>query len=243
MPASGSEIIQPIQLAQPTQLAQPARRAEFINDAAGVLTETEFAELSQMLTRHNQQGPGRLLVCIIPRLPAGQNSRQYANSYLAAQEKLQTKGKWLGWNDRVLLLVVTNDRLIWLQARPAVWDILNSEERQRIIDQTIDPAILAGHFYQGIHAGIKAISHDLQTSPKPSVNYPQLAKSIALGLLRWVGFLLVLLLGSTILFTALHEAAHALVAWLVGLRVYRISIGYGRRLFEFPSRIRTQGSS
>lgn len=211
-----------------SQPSQPPRRADFINDEAGVLTETEFAELSRLLTQHNERGPGRLLVCLIRRLPEEQTMREFALTYLNQQP-----GHWYEKTDHILVLIVTDRARVCLQVGAAFTDILPEPTRNRILNETIDPAIEAKAYFQGLNASLNELSHALQTSPIPPAGFRQIAVGIVRSLLTWLGLFVLLLGSSTILLTTLHEAAHALVARLVGLRVYRITIGYGRRLFAF----------
>lgn len=129
-----------------------------IIDEAAVLSQNQRDQINTLLSTHNQKGPGRISVLLVEKLPPDKSIEQFTRARInqpppAAGEKL----------DRVLLAIALHDRKMRIETSKDVSTLLPDAFCKSIIDKTIAPHFKQTNYFQGIHAGLSALTNKLAT--------------------------------------------------------------------------------
>ena len=135
--------------------AQPKPQSGIVDEAA-ILSQNHRDQINALLSTHNQKGPGRISVIIIQKLPPDTSIDQFTQARInqpprAANEKL----------DRVLLAVAIQDRRMRIETSKDVSALLPDAFCKSVIDKTIAPHFKQTNYFQGIHAGLSALTNKL----------------------------------------------------------------------------------
>ena len=196
----------------------------FLHDSALALPADSRREIADWLRRYAQLDRGRVYLEIIETLPPNMTASAYV------QARLNEWGR-PKYDDRVLLLVVLEQQTLWLHTSDTTRAVISDEEARRICQSVMLPYFQRRAYVPGLKAGLQRITEKLQVGMRPAWQRKwdrkwETTKTLcAYGLAFWLVSLL-LIIG--------HEASHSLVAQLAGLRVYRVAIGSGQTLCEFP---------
>jgi uncharacterized membrane protein YgcG/tetratricopeptide (TPR) repeat protein len=215
----------------------------FVFDDARLLTEKQRLELNATLARHNQRRAGTLFLCLIEQVPQNFTAEQYADARLWMAQSPDAKD-YDAFEKRALLLVVAQEKSVWIATGNAATDALTKAECKQICRQVIHPLFERGQYQAGLQAGLAQMSREL-TEGKDLMRATALRGGLSfLSLFGYAGYgigvsflsvgkLLLLYGGVFFLLILLHEAAHAAVARLMGLSVTWVSIGCGKTLLTF----------
>jgi uncharacterized protein len=130
----------------------PAAGNVLVTDEAEMLTEKQRTALSDLLLRHNQQGPGRIFLVTIKQLPPNTTIEKYAVAKI--NEKPFAPGERL---DRILVLVALQDRKLRIETSKEVWPLLPDEFCKGVIDTVITPKFKEKRYDEGLTAGITSV--------------------------------------------------------------------------------------
>jgi uncharacterized protein len=132
-------------------------RMPVLRDEAQLLGREHAAEVSKMLEAHNARGPGWLYVLIIKQLPPGVTIEEYALKKI--NERSPAKNEKA---DRVLVAIAVNDRKLRIETSKEVWERLPDSFCKSVIDDLITPRFKQQKYYEGLHAGISALTARLR---------------------------------------------------------------------------------
>ena len=136
--------------------------AGILYDGAKLLNEKENEAISEILSDHNSEGPGRISVVTIKELPNEVTIEQYAYGLINAIPSFENEKK-----DRIILLISLKDRELRIETSESVWDILTDKECESIIKNDIAPNFKNKQYFKGIKAGLTAIIDELK-EPQPN---------------------------------------------------------------------------
>lgn len=127
-----------------------------VTDEAGILSEKQRDQINSLIATHNQKGPGRIAVLIVQKLPPGTTIEQLAAARI--NQPLPATGEKL---DRVLLAIALHDRKMRIETSKDVWPLLSDSFCKTVIDKTIAPHFRQTNYFEGIHAGLSALTNKL----------------------------------------------------------------------------------
>lgn len=122
----------------------------WVTDNAGLLTQSQEAELEDLMGSY-QQGTGHELSLLTVKSLGGRPIEEFA---------LETARTWgvsgRNLNDGALLVVASEDRTMRFEVGQGLEDRLTDATCGRIIRDVIAPAFRDGRFYDGLREGIQA---------------------------------------------------------------------------------------
>ncbi|MCP4401462.1 MAG: SUMF1/EgtB/PvdO family nonheme iron enzyme [bacterium] len=124
----------------------------YLEDVAGVLTQTQQKELLELLAPRNSTNLGRIFIQIIPKLPEDTTVEAYAHMRINDPPSQRSEP-----NDRILLVVAVNDRKVRIETSKNVWKFLTDNECTAIIKEHLVPHFRQENYFQGIYDGILAM--------------------------------------------------------------------------------------
>jgi hypothetical protein len=128
-----------------------------LSDEAQLLSREQATEISKLLEAHNAHGPGRIYVVIIKQLPPGVTIEQYALKKINERPRGNNEKA-----DRVLVAIAVDDRKLRIETSKEVRELLPNAFCKNVIDDTITPRFKQEKYYEGLHAGISALSARLR---------------------------------------------------------------------------------
>lgn len=229
---AGAQELQPV----------PARAAR-VTDLTSTLTPDQQNQLEGRLAALEREKGAQFAVLIVPTVKP-ETIEQYALR-VAEQWKLGRKGV----DDGVLLLVAKQDRKLRIEVGYGLEGALNDATAKRIIAEVITPQFKAGHFYEGIDAGVLRIVDVIGGEPLPP---PKTAAgqasgdgfdvedllivglvlvTVVAGILRAIfgRFLSAAMVGGLAGFIVMLIASSLLVAGVVGVIVFVLALITGGR--------------
>jgi uncharacterized protein len=136
-----------------------------ITDLAGVLTPEQAASLEEKLRQFEASDSTQIAVLIIPSLE-GEVLEDFSER-VATAWRLGQKGR----DNGALLLVAMKERRVRIEAGYGLEPTLTDIRSRRIIQDEILPAFKQQQYYEGIDAGVTAITQTVrgvyQGSPQP----------------------------------------------------------------------------
>lgn len=131
--------------------------AGILYDDAKLLTAKENEVISDILSIHNSEGPGRISIFTIKELPKDVSIERYAYGLVNAIPWYENEKR-----DRILLLIAVKDRKLRIETSRDVWDLLTDDECRHIIKNVIAPEFKKERFYAGINSGLIALINELK---------------------------------------------------------------------------------
>jgi uncharacterized protein len=181
-------------LAFPADALEIAERPEGrVTDQTRTLSAAEISSLNQKLAAFELETTNQIVVLLIPSLQ-GESLEDYSIR-LAEKWKIGQKGK----NNGVILLVVKNDKKLRIEVGYGLEGALPDALAGSIIRNEIAPGFKAGHFYQGIDAGINAIMAATKGEYKPTRKNVQRSQGFPI----WVPVLFILVFGLMFLMSSI----------------------------------------
>jgi uncharacterized protein len=122
-----------------------------VMDLAGILKDSEAADLKVKLKRLEIDTTAQIAILIIPDLQGEvleKYSLRVAKTWKLGQKIL---------NNGVLLLVAMRDRKLRIEVGLGLENILTNETCKEIIENEMIPLFKKGEYYQGIDKGVSAI--------------------------------------------------------------------------------------
>jgi uncharacterized protein len=122
-----------------------------VMDLAGILKDSEVADLKAKLKRLEIDTSAQIAILIIPDLQGEileKYSLRVAKTWKLGQKIL---------NNGVLLLVAMRDRKLRIEVGLGIENILTNETCKEIIENEMIPFFKKGEYYQGIDKGVSAI--------------------------------------------------------------------------------------
>lgn len=159
-----------------------------VTDLTATLTAQQLQSLDARLAAFEAQKGAQIAVLIIPTTQP-ETIEQYGIRVVDAW-KLGRKGV----DDGALLLVAKDDHTLRIEVGYGLEGVLNDAISHRIIDEMIVPDFKTGGFYQGIDAGISAMTKVIGGEPLPAPVQP-VAKQDYESLM-FMGFVIAVALGS-----------------------------------------------
>jgi hypothetical protein len=132
-------------------------RMPVLSDEAHLLSREHAAEISKVLEAHNARGPGRIYVVIIKQLPPGATIEGYALKKINEPPPAKNEKA-----DRTLVAIAVNDRKLRIETSKEVWERLPDSFCKSVIGDTITPKFKQQQYYEGLHAGILALTARLR---------------------------------------------------------------------------------
>jgi uncharacterized protein len=132
------------------QLAVPPLR-DRVMDLAGILKDTELADLRAKLQQLETDTTAQMAILIIPDLKGEvleEYSLRVAKTWKLGQKTL---------NNGVLMLVAMHDRALRIEVGTGIERILTNEICKGIIENEIVPPFKKGEYYQGLNKGVSAL--------------------------------------------------------------------------------------
>lgn len=198
-----------------------AAKANYLVDVTGQLTQEQSNELRKMLANHNMRHTGKIHLFLLNELPEAQSVGGFAEKYLTALEATD-RAK----DGRVVLVAALDHAQFALTASARLKKYLPEQTCADIVAE-IKAAHRPTNPYLSIRQGLSRtrseLGFDFQLSP---------AYQRKLAVVKKVGLVILFCLLWAPLLTILHEGGHALVAWLVGLHLRVVSLGYGPQLYK-----------
>ena len=179
-------------------LEVPPRPEGRITDRTGTLNPREIAALEQKLEAFERETTNQIAVLLIPALEG--DSLEDFSIRLAEKWKIGQKGR----NNGAILLIVKNERKLRLEVGYGLEGALPDALAGSIIRNEISPKFKEGQFYVGIDAGIKAIMAATKGEYRPAKKNPQGSQ----GLPLWVPLVLILVVGSFMVMSAVGRKRH-----------------------------------
>lgn len=166
----------------------PAKEQKLVYDLAGVMTNSETAQLETKLRFYNDSTSTQISIVIIPTLD-GYEVSDYANR-LAREWKIGQKGQ----NNGLLVLAALKERKIRFEVGYGLEGVITDAISKRIIEEALKPNFKAGNYYQGLDEGISKVILALRgeykaEKHKKDKGFPVSALIIFIGFLAFVLFL------------------------------------------------------
>jgi uncharacterized protein len=159
------------------QLASVPALAAHVTDQAALLTPEQRARLEAVLADYETRTGSQLAVLLV-KSTAPEQIEQYSIR-VADAWKLGRKGV----DDGVLLLVATDNpaglRRLRIEAGRGVQGVLTDAQSKRILQDVIAPHFRENHYYEGLVAGVGAITTLLSTEQFPAAPAPAQAREAA----------------------------------------------------------------
>ncbi len=153
------------------QLAEVPALSGHVTDQAGMLSEEQRTSLEAVLTDYETKTGSQIAVLLV-KSTAPEQIEQFSIR-VADAWKLGRKGV----DDGVLLLVAKDNpsglRRLRIETGRGVQGVLTDAQSKRILQDVIAPRFVQGQFYEGLVAGVGAISHVLNAEKFPAP--PELA--------------------------------------------------------------------
>jgi uncharacterized protein len=176
----------------------PARPEGRITDRTGTLNPQEIAALDRKLAAFENETTNQIAVLLIPSLEGG--SLEDFSIRLAEKWKIGQKGR----NNGAILLIVKNERKIRIEVGYGLEGALPDALAGTIIRNEIAPRFKEGQFYSGIDAGLMAIMAATKGEYRPVKKKPHSSQGFPL----WVPVLLILIVGSFMVMSAMGRKRH-----------------------------------
>lgn len=141
---------------------QDAAGVYFVNDFAGVLSDSQRAALEQRVRELQQKTGAELAVVTIQSLEGGQID-DFTNK-LFRRWGVGQKGK----NNGVMLLVALNDRKMRIEVGYGLEPIIPDALASRIIDEELRPQFRQNNFPEGLRRGAERIAMLVERGEPPS---------------------------------------------------------------------------
>ena len=141
---------QNLEEAAASRLAVPQLR-DRVMDLAGILKDTESADLRAKLKQLETDTTAQMAILIIPDLH-GEVLEKYSLR-VARTWKLGRKDL----NNGVLILVAMQDRALRIEIGTGLEAVLSDERCKGIIDNEMIPLFKKGEYYQGLDKGVSAL--------------------------------------------------------------------------------------
>ncbi len=179
-------------------LEVPVRPEGRVTDRTGTLSRREVAALDQKLEAFEKETTNQIAVLLIPSLQG--DSLEDFSIRLAEKWKIGQKGK----NNGAILLAVKNEKKLRIEVGYGLEGALPDAVAGSIIRNEIGPQFKEGRFYAGIEAGLNAIMAATKGEYRPVKKGPQRSQ----GLPLWVPLLLILIVGSVMVMSAVGRKRH-----------------------------------
>jgi len=179
-------------------LEVPTRPEGRVTDRTGTLNQRERIALEQKLEAFERETTNQIAVLLIPALEG--DSLEDFSIRLAEKWKIGQKGR----NNGAILLIVKNERKLRIEVGYGLEGALPDALAGSIIRNEIAPRFKEGQFYAGVDAGIKAIMAATKGEYRPAKKNPQGSQ----GLPLWVPLVLILVVGSFMVMSAVGRKRH-----------------------------------
>lgn len=133
-------------------LEVPPKPQGRVSDYTSTLTSFQIEALNRTLAEFENQTTNQIAVLLIPTL--AEDSLEDYSIRLADKWQIGQKGR----DNGVILVIVTEDRKIRIEVGYGLEGVLPDSLAGDIIRQVIAPEFLRGRFFEGIEAGVAAIT-------------------------------------------------------------------------------------
>lgn len=132
-------------------LSIPDKPEGYVNDYAGLLSDSAKTQLTQTLAQFEQETSNQVVVAVFQSLEGG--SLEDFSIHLAEKWKVGQKGR----NNGVILLIFKDDRKVRIEVGYGLEGALPDAIASQIIYQEIVPRFKSGNFDEGVIRGVNAI--------------------------------------------------------------------------------------
>ena len=130
----------------------PERPAAWINDYAGVLNETQEAQLNDMLNGLEKRSSNQIFVAIFKKIPEG---------YYLEDFTVKLFEKWRPGlpdkNNGLLITIFTEDRKARIEVGYGLEDVITDAQARQVLYNNMIPYFRKGDYYGGLMAGLKIL--------------------------------------------------------------------------------------
>lgn len=133
------------------QLQIPDKPQAYVNDYAGLLSESESSQLEQRLKSFETETSNQVVVATFPSLEG--DSIEDVSVRLAEKWKVGQKSR----DNGVILLVFKNDRKLRIEVGYGLEGVLTDAVSKSIILNEITPSFKKADYFTGISSGVSAI--------------------------------------------------------------------------------------
>jgi uncharacterized protein len=179
-------------------LEVPLKPEGRVTDRTGTLNQRELTALEQKLEAFEKETTNQIAVLLIPSLEG--DSLEDFSIRLAEKWKIGQRGK----NNGAILLIVKNERKLRIEVGYGLEGALPDALAGSIIRNEIAPRFKEGQFYAGVDAGVKAIMAATKGEYRAAKKNPQSSQ----GLPLWVPLVLILVVGSVMVMSAVGRKRH-----------------------------------
>ena len=142
----------------------PGNPTGFVNDFAGILSQSEKSALEQVLVSFEKETSNEIAIAAIPSLE-GDTIENYAEK-LFVDWKIGKEGK----DNGVLILVARDDRMVRFEVGYGLEGALTDAQSAWIIDNEIVPRFRDGKYFEGLSGAVGRIMSATRGEYVPSSN-------------------------------------------------------------------------
>ncbi len=139
-------------VALPSQDADFPEASAWINDLAGLISDSEEATLNTMLQQLEIESGTQIFVAVMARIPSGYTLEHYVNELFAHWQPGAQDA-----DNGVLLALFSEDRKLRIEVGYGLEGRLSDATCQLIIDNDMIPQLREGNYFAAVYAGVQRV--------------------------------------------------------------------------------------